>query len=68
MTVHRQRRPGGARRDGVSGYVTDPTPEALAVAMREVMSDRSRAIALGEAGAARVATMTWPRAIETLLR
>jgi len=53
---------------GVSGYVTEPSPEALAVALREVMSNRSRAITLGEAGAARVATMTWPRAIETLLR
>ena len=39
----------------VSGYVTDPTPEALAVALREVMSDRTRAIRMGEAGAVQAA-------------
>jgi glycosyltransferase involved in cell wall biosynthesis len=53
---------------GVSGYVAEPTAEALAVALRDVMSDRTRAVAMGEAGAARVATMTWSSAVETLLR
>ena len=49
-------------------YVTDPTPEALAVALREVMSDRTRAIRMGEAGAMQAAKMTWPAAVETLLK
>ena len=53
---------------GVSGFVTEPSPGALAVALREVMSDRTRAITMGEAGATRVAAMTWPSAVETLLR
>ena len=54
-------------RDGESGLVTAPTPETLALAMRDVMSDRHRAIGLGEAGARRVAEMTWPAAVERLL-
>ena len=48
--------------------VIDPTPEALAVALREVMSDRTRAIRMGEAGATEAAKMTWPAAVETLLK
>ncbi len=30
-------------RDGENGFVTEPTPEALALAMRAVMDDRNRA-------------------------
>jgi glycosyltransferase involved in cell wall biosynthesis len=51
----------------VSGYVAEPTPEALAVSLREVMSDRTRAIRMGEAGARTAAAMTWPGAVEKLL-
>lgn len=54
-------------RDGENGFVTTPTPEALAIAMREVMVDRNRAITLGEAGARLAAEMTWPAAIKKLL-
>ena len=39
-------------RDGENGFVTDPTPEALAAAMRAVMDDRNLALRMGEAGAA----------------
>ena len=53
---------------GVSGYVAEPTPEALAVCLRDVMSDRTRAIQMGEAGARTAAQMTWPAAVETLLK
>jgi glycosyltransferase involved in cell wall biosynthesis len=52
---------------GVTGYVAEPTAEALAVTLRDVMSDRPRAVAMGEVGAARVAAMTWPSAVERLL-
>ena len=38
-------------RDGQSGYVTEPAPEALAVAMRRVMDDRNLAARMGEEGA-----------------
>ena len=51
VTVNDSGGPAELVEDGVSGYVTDPTPEALAVALREVMSDRTRAIRMGEAGA-----------------
>jgi glycosyltransferase involved in cell wall biosynthesis len=54
-------------RDGVNGYVTAPTPEALAAGLARVMSDRTHAIRLGEAAAAQVAAMTWPAAVERLM-
>jgi glycosyltransferase involved in cell wall biosynthesis len=54
-------------RDGESGFVTDPTPEALADAMRRVVDDRNLAARLGEAGAVYARAMTWPAAIKQLL-
>ena len=54
-------------RDGENGYVADPTPEALARAMRAVVADRTLAIRLGESGARDVARMTWPDAVSRLL-
>jgi glycosyltransferase involved in cell wall biosynthesis len=55
-------------RDGQSGFVTEPTSEALAVAMRAVMDDRNLAQRLGEAGHAMAAQMTWSGALRLLLR
>jgi glycosyltransferase involved in cell wall biosynthesis len=54
-------------RDGQSGFVTESTSEALAVAMRAVMDDRNLAQRLGEAGHKMAAQMTWPAAIKQLL-
>ncbi len=54
-------------RDGENGYVTAPTAEALAVAMRRVMDDRLLAARLGEAGYATASRMTWSGAIGRLL-
>jgi glycosyltransferase involved in cell wall biosynthesis len=54
-------------RDGENGFVTDPTPESLAKAMRELIADRTLAVRLGEAGAADAARMTWPDAVGRLL-
>ena len=54
-------------RDGQSGYVTDPAPEALAVAMRKVMDDRNLAARMGEEGHRLAAAMTWPDAVQRLL-
>jgi len=54
-------------RDGQNGFVTEPTAESLARQMRAVMSDRSLAIRLGEAGAVDAAKMTWPDAVARLL-
>jgi glycosyltransferase involved in cell wall biosynthesis len=55
-------------RDGVSGYVTEPSPEAVAAAMRRVMDDRNLAQGLGEEGHRMAAQMTWSNAIQQLLR
>lgn len=54
-------------RDGESGYVTVPTAEALAGAMRRVMDDKNLAARLGEAGLAVATQMTWSGAIQRLL-
>ncbi len=67
VTVTDSGGPAELVKDGTSGYVTAPTPEAVAVALRDVMSDRTRAIRMGEAGAATAAGMTWAGAVETLL-
>lgn len=53
--------------DEEHGLVTDPTPEALSMAMRRLMDDRNLAVRLGESGAARAARMTWPDAVQKLL-
>ena len=55
-------------RDGVNGIVSDPTPEAMAQALRALTDDRLLAIRLGEAGRAGAARMTWPDAVAQLLR
>jgi glycosyltransferase involved in cell wall biosynthesis len=68
VTVTDSGGPAELVRDGVSGLVAEPTPAALAVALRDVMSDRTRAIRRGAAGAAGVAKMTWPAAVDALLR
>ena len=54
-------------RDGVNGLVSDPTPEALARALRTLTDDRNLAARLGESGAATAARLTWPEAIAKLL-
>jgi glycosyltransferase involved in cell wall biosynthesis len=55
-------------RDGESGFVTDPTPEAIAVAMRALIDDRNLAARMGEAGARVANAMTWSAAVLQLLR
>jgi glycosyltransferase involved in cell wall biosynthesis len=54
-------------RDGENGFVTEPTPESLARAMRAVMDDRTLAVRLGEVGATDASRMTWPDAVSRLL-
>jgi glycosyltransferase involved in cell wall biosynthesis len=51
----------------VNGKVCAPRPESLAMALRELMDDRSTAERLGSAGFSTVSKMTWPRAIARLL-
>jgi glycosyltransferase involved in cell wall biosynthesis len=54
-------------RDGENGYVTQPTPEALAGAMRSLMDDRALAARMGEEGHRMASAMTWSGAVRQLL-
>jgi glycosyltransferase involved in cell wall biosynthesis len=67
ITCHDSGGPSELVRDGENGFVTAPTPEALAAAMRRVMDDRNQSMQMGESGAREAAAMTWPAAIQKLL-
>ena len=67
VTVSDSGGPAELVRDGESGFVTAPTPTALAGALGAVMADRTRAIQMGEAGLAVASRMTWSDAVDTLL-
>ena len=53
--------------DGVSGCVCEPHAEAFAAAFN-ALADRTRAAALGDAGRARAANITWSGVIEKLVQ
>jgi glycosyltransferase involved in cell wall biosynthesis len=53
--------------DGIEGFVTDPTPEALAPALARLAADESLACRMGEAALQAVSEMTWPRVVEKLV-
>jgi glycosyltransferase involved in cell wall biosynthesis len=55
-------------RDGVSGFVAEPRPEALADAIARVMHDPLAAERMGTAGAGLAAELTWERTVSQLLR
>jgi len=67
ITCHDSGGPSEQVKDGESGFVTAPTPEAIAQAMRQIMDDRNLAARMGDAGAAYARTLTWPGAIQKLL-
>ena len=67
ITCHDSGGPAELVRDGDSGFVTPPTAEALAVAMRRVMDDRNLAMRMGQAGNLDARKMTWAGAIQKLL-
>jgi glycosyltransferase involved in cell wall biosynthesis len=54
-------------RDGRTGMVCEPAPEALAGCIARVMDDEGFAERIGSAAAAQVATMTWAEAIRRLI-
>lgn len=54
-------------RDGVHGFVTEPTAEALAVALARLGDDEAMACRMGAAGLQALASMTWQRAVERLV-
>jgi glycosyltransferase involved in cell wall biosynthesis len=53
--------------DGETGCVADPSPEAIAAAINGLAADRRRAAALGDAGHARAAGVTWDGVVERLV-
>jgi glycosyltransferase involved in cell wall biosynthesis len=50
-----------------NGFVCEPTPAALAHAMRQLADDRALAERLGEGGAHTVAPINWPATVDRLL-
>ncbi len=52
---------------GVTGLISEPRPERVAVAIARVMDDRGLAERLGAGALAKSATMTWPAAVDRLL-
>jgi glycosyltransferase involved in cell wall biosynthesis len=53
-------------RHGICGFVCEPTPQALAVALRQVINDPAMATRMGEAAFAEGATLNWPDAVQQL--
>jgi len=54
--------------DGISGFVCQPTPEALAAAMRRLADDRSLAERMGTAAFAAGSRLTWRDTVRKLLQ
>jgi glycosyltransferase involved in cell wall biosynthesis len=52
--------------DGVNGFVCAPQPEEIAAAVNRLAGDRKRASAMGDAGHATAARITWDGVIEKL--
>lgn len=53
--------------DGVTGFVVEPTSEAIADAIDRLHADPAAAAAMGAAGQERVAALSWPSVVERLL-
>jgi glycosyltransferase involved in cell wall biosynthesis len=53
--------------DGIEGYVTEPTPSALAAALASIAADASLACRMGEAGWRAVSGLTWPAVVDQLV-
>jgi glycosyltransferase involved in cell wall biosynthesis len=53
--------------DGVNGFITDGTPEAIGEAIDKLAADRELAARMGAAGRDRVGGMSWRPVVEKLL-
>ena len=53
--------------DGEQGFISDPTPEALADTLRKIMKSRDLAERLGRQAFEKGAQFTWPETVRTLL-
>lgn len=67
ITCHDSGGPSELVRDGENGFVTAPTPEALAVAMRRMIDDRNAVARMGQEGQRLATAMSWHDAIQKLL-
>jgi glycosyltransferase involved in cell wall biosynthesis len=54
-------------RDGVDGFVVDPTPEAIAAKLEVLIERPDLAAAMGQEGHRAVGDVTWPRVVARLL-
>ena len=54
--------------DGVTGFVTDGSPEQLGAAADRLAGDPDLAVAMGRAGRERAASLDWPSVVEKLTR
>jgi glycosyltransferase involved in cell wall biosynthesis len=54
-------------KDGETGLVAEPTPAALAGAMRRLVDERTVAERLGQAGRALAVRLTWPETLRRLM-
>ena len=52
---------------GVSGFVTEPAPEAIGAAISQLGADRRQAQALGDAGYERIRSITWDGVVDRLI-
>jgi glycosyltransferase involved in cell wall biosynthesis len=52
--------------EGVSGLITDPTPDALAAALASLMDDRALAEKWGSAALVAASRLTWPAVVAAL--
>jgi glycosyltransferase involved in cell wall biosynthesis len=59
--------PSDLVRDGETGLVCEPTPEAMAGCLARVMEDAAFAERIGGAAATEIAAMTWAAAVERLV-
>jgi len=67
LTCHDSGGPAELVRHGENGWVTAPTPVALACAMREAIDDPDEAERRGAVGGLEAARLTWPETINRLL-
>lgn len=54
-------------RHGENGLVADPSPESLARCIEQLARDRELCVALGEQGSRDIASVTWEKAVASLL-
>lgn len=53
--------------DGVNGFVTDGSPQAIAEAANRLATDPEMAYRMGQAGKAKVATLSWSNVVAALV-